>query len=138
MNEEENQFHRQQSLQKSLTSLYSPPYPKKSTGYTGDERDEGISMKPQDPFKMSSIDQPLHGGAPAAMAQREDAEEKASFWPILMLSAGANLLVLGLLQLFFSTNGVLRLEWDSSNWFLYSMCAVPLLVFGYRKAKQLL
>lgn len=136
MNDEESQFHRQQSLQKSLTSLYSPPYPKKSTGYTGDERDEGISMKSQDPFKMSSMDHSL--GAAPAMAQREDAEEKASFWPILMLSAGANLLVLGLLQLFFSTNGVLRLEWDSSNWFLYSMCAVPLLVFGYRKAKQLL
>ena len=62
---------------------------------------------------------------------------KNSFWPILLLSIGTNLLTLGLLQLFFSDNGFLRLEWDSSYWFVYCLAALPLFFFGFKKANVL-
>ncbi len=145
MSEEDNQFYRQQSLQKSLTTLYSPPYPKKSAGYTGSDKEEGLSMKSSDPFKMSPLDKPMKTATPFAtgsmagggVSEEATPDERASFWPIFLLSVGANLLLLGLLQLFFSTNGILRLEWESRHWFIYSLIGLPVLIFGYRKAKSL-
>ena len=69
--------------------------------------------------------------------EQQAAEGKSGFWPLLLLSIGANLLVIGLLQLFFSDGGLLTLEWDSSYWFVYCLGALPLCYFGYKKAKNL-
>ncbi|MBI2811766.1 MAG: hypothetical protein HYX67_13195 [Candidatus Melainabacteria bacterium] len=126
-----------QSLQDSLTSLYSPPYAGKSSG--------AATIKPEPPkepmaekrFNNSSISL----GAPTipadtAVEQHAD-EGKSSFWPILLLSVGGNLLTIGLLQLFFSDNGFLRLEWDSSYWFVYCLAAFPLFFLGFKKANLL-
>lgn len=64
-------------------------------------------------------------------------EGRSSFWPILLLSIGSNLLTIGLLQLLFSDRGFLRLEWDSSYWFVYCLGALPLFYFGFKKANTL-
>jgi hypothetical protein len=45
--------------------------------------------------------------------------------------------MLGLLQLFFSDSGKLKLEWDSSYWFVYCLAAAPLVLLGFKKANQL-
>jgi hypothetical protein len=125
--EEDSQFYRQQSLQNSLTSLYSPPYSVKHSTYTHSGKTEDSSfMKQTDQFKDVAPDKRF-----------QSSEEQTSFWPILFLSMGANLLLLGFLQLFFSENGFLRLEWETNNWFIYCLLALPLIGFGYKKAKEL-
>ena len=81
---------------------------------------------------------PLPKVKPAQEAEALPVEAaQSSFWPIFMLSIGANLLVIGLLQLFFSDNGILRLEWNSSRWYIYCLAALPLCYFGLQKAKEL-
>jgi hypothetical protein len=70
-------------------------------------------------------------------AEANAAQANNGFWPILLLSIGANLLTLGLLQLFFSDQGFLRLEWDSSYWFVYCLAALPLFFLGFKKANPL-
>jgi hypothetical protein len=144
-----------QSLQDSLTSLYTPPYAGKLPG--GEKKEftanfgSGLYdpiLKPNKPepqkepmvekrFNSSSISL----GAPtipvdSAEDQHLD-EGRSSFWPVLLLSIGANLLTIGLLQLLFSDNGFLRLEWNSSYWFAYCLAALPLFFFGFKKANLL-
>jgi len=119
-----------QSLQNSLTSLYTPPYAKNKT----------------EPLKEPMVEKRFNPAAPSLGAptipveQSEEsnaAQANSGFWPVLLLSIGANLLTLGLLQLFFSDQGFLRLEWDSSYWFVYCLAALPLFFFGFKKANLL-
>lgn len=70
-------------------------------------------------------------------AEKVTSEHKSSFFPILLLSIGSNLMVLGLLQLLFSDEGILRLEWKSHYWFLYCLGALPLLFLGLKRATTL-
>lgn len=129
------------SIQKSLTSLYPPPYAAKTvSSVPSEEKDhpkpikEPMSERKFNP-SMSSL------GAPSLPVNEKEVPHhegnKVEFWPILTLSLGANLLVIGLLQLFFSDQGVLRLEWNSSHWFFYCLAAVPFFLFGWKKAKAL-
>ncbi len=126
-----------QSLQDSLTSLYTPPYAGKNTNLMN------AFSKPQ-PLKEPMAENrlsPSHValGSPTipmdSTPQQAD-EGRSSFWPILLLSMGANLLTVGLLQLFFSDNGFLRLEWNSSYWFAYCLGSVPLFLYGFKKINQ--
>ncbi len=121
-----------QSLQDSLTSLYNPPYGKKETHLPPNEQ-------PMMDKRFNSQNTSL--GAPTipinTAAEQPIDEGKSSFWPILLLSIGTNLLTLGLLQLFFSDKGFLRLEWDSSYWFVYCLAALPVFFFGFKKANGL-
>lgn len=135
-----------QSLQDSLTSLYSPPYAGKNSGFMNNEKKEvPNSGKPEplsDPmaekkFTNSSVAM----GVPTIPVDSSEDHQieggRSSFWPILLLSIGGNLLTLGLLQLFFSDGGFLRLEWDSSYWFAYCLAALPLFFFGFKKVNSL-
>lgn len=144
--EEDAQFYRQQSLQDSLTALHSPLYSAKNSGYMHSDVKQGSTfMKQTDSFKGVIPEKRFHSSAPLGIPsippqmqeEQQLAEEKTSFWPILFLAVGANLLVLGLLQLFFSDNGLLRLEWDSTYWFVYCLAALPLVFLGYKKASLL-
>ncbi|MBI3236992.1 MAG: hypothetical protein HYZ48_04765 [Chlamydiales bacterium] len=146
VHEEDDQFYRQKSLQDSLTTLYSPPYSAKNPGYGQTDTNRGFSfMKQTDSFKDAVSEKRLHTapslGAPQIPADMHQeacaSDEKSGFWPILLLSIGANLLTIGFLQLFFSDRGFLRLEWDSSHWFIYCLAALPLLFLGYKKTTQL-
>ncbi len=123
-----------QSIQQSLSSLYPPPYAAKNTG------PKSVHSKPQEPMPEKRFQQTTSSGIPNIhldQSTEQQAEDKSSFWPLLLLSIGANLLVIGLLQLFFSNEGLLTLEWDSSYWFVYCLGALPLCYFGYKKAKGL-
>lgn len=143
--EDEGQFYRNQSLQDSLTAPYSPLYSTKHSAYNlSDPNKSSPFSKQADPFKEVSAEKKFTPATPLGiptipqeMQQEQIAEEKTSFWPILCLSMGANLLVLGLLQLFFSERGFLRLEWNSTYWFAYCLAALPLVFLGYKKANQL-
>ncbi len=144
--DEDAHFYRQQSIQESLTTPYSPPYSVKKPGYMPPDLKQGSSfMKQADSFKDVIPEKRFRPSAPLGSPSippemqegQQVAEEKTSFWPIFLLSIGANLLMLGLLQVFFSDKGYLRLEWDSSYWFVYCLSAVPFVFFGYKKASQL-
>ncbi len=145
--EGDTQFYRQQSLQDSLTAPYSPPYySAKDPGYMHADLKQGSPfMKQAESYRDILAEKRFSSthalGVPTIPPEMQQeqlvAEEKTSFWPILFLSIGANLLVLGVLQLFFSDHGLLRLEWDSSYWFVYCLIALPLLVFGYKRLSLL-
>ena len=69
----------------------------------------------------------------AAPSEERTQAESIPFWAILMLTLGANLLTLGLLQFFFSDHGVLRLEMNASYWFLMVLVGAPLIYLGLKK-----
>jgi hypothetical protein len=121
-----------QSIQESLTSLYTPPYGKNS--YKPEPLKESMVEKRFNP-SSPSLGAPTIPMEPDADASAE--QGKNGFWPILLLSIGANLLMLGLLQLFFSDNGFLRLEWNSTYWYIYCLAALPLFFFGFKKVNTL-
>jgi hypothetical protein len=137
-----------QSLQDSLTSLYTPPYVGKSAGFmnSASEKREVSNISKPEPLKELMAEKRFnHSSAtlgvptiPIETAEEQHVDEgRSSFWPILLLSIGANVLTVGLLQLFFSDNGFLRLEWDSSYWFVYCLAALPLFFFGFKKANMM-
>jgi uncharacterized protein with ATP-grasp and redox domains len=135
-----------QSLQDSLTSLYPPPYSAKNSTVSLNrtpKKEIFNSEPPKEPMAEKRFNQAASAslGIPTIPAdvngEHNLDQDKSSFWPILLLSIGANMLTLGLLQLFFSDNGFLRLEWNSSYWFIYCMAAFPLFFFGFKKANAL-
>lgn len=131
--------------QDNLTSLYPPPYSAKNLNpIHSEDKKEAYSMKQPNGFKDAFSEKRFSSNAPLGVpsipvASQEDApiDDKSSFWPILFLTIGSNLLMLGLLQLFFSDNGFLKLEWDSSYWFVYCLCAAPLVFLGFKKINQM-
>lgn len=123
-----------QAIQDSLTSLYTPPYQQKGakTSSEGKTKKESKTTERAAPIAH-------HGGVPATAAARDPVQEKAAktvLISIVALSVGSLLFILGILQIFFSEDGVLRLEWDASLWFIYCLASLPLLYYGYRKAEQ--
>lgn len=117
--------------QDPLSSLYPPTYTAKSE-----------EKKPSSAFKQADLFSPdkrmNSSGSPMIhTAEAPEQEEKGSFWSLLFLSVGSVLVLLGLLQLFFSEGGYLRLEWKSSYWFLYCLLGAPLFFFGFKKANAL-
>jgi hypothetical protein len=132
-NSAKQQHH--QSLQDSLTALYTPPYATKSTSlkeFSHPQKREPLS----EPMAEKRFTSPSFGAPtiPTSGTEEQSAvEDRSSFWPILFLSIGANLLTLGLIQLFFSDEGFLRLEWSSRYWFVYCLAAFPLFFLGFKK-----
>lgn len=112
-----------QTLQDSLTSLYNPPYHSKMS-----EKENPV------PKKQVVFTEPE---SPVAIAAEPEAEEGSNrdFWALFALIVGGNLLTLGLMQFFFSENGKLNLEWDSSYWYLYCLIALPLFYLGFKKTR---
>ncbi len=113
-----------QVLQESLTA----PYAFKKTNPTP------MSMIEKKSNTSSSFGIPP---LPAAGDEAVAKEGKSGFVPIFLLSLGGNLLTLGLLQLLFSEQGALKLEWDSSYWAFYCLAALPLFYLGLKKARHL-
>lgn len=132
-----------QSIQDSLTALYTPPYAKNPMRQAAQQAFPYQTIHPPKDLmveKRFNSSSPTFGAPviPADTNGESSAQEgKNGFWPILLLSIAANLLMLGLLQFFFSDEGFLRLEWDSSYWFVYCLAALPLLYFGFRKINTL-
>jgi hypothetical protein len=126
-----------QSLQESLASLYTPPY----NSAKSPQKSPVLQQKMSEFKKEVSSSPPLMNSSAAAVAAMPDEDRsessKASFWAIFALIVGGHLLTLGLLQLFFSEEGALHLEWDSQLWYLYCLISLPLFYFGYKKTKEL-
>lgn len=139
----EKSYLQQKALQDSLLSFYPPPYSlKKNNNANQSEQNNSTVL-------LKSIKEPALEkkfiSTPAAKAsfpkveektEMEYHEEKNGFWPILLLSVAANLLIVGMLQLLFSDEGYLRLEWNSHYWFFYCLASLPLFFLGYRKVHQ--
>jgi hypothetical protein len=116
-----------QTLQESLASLYTPPY----AGAKNAEKAPPPLKKKLSEFKEAP--QPMMNIPTVAKEENSGEETKKDFWVLFALIVGANLLTLGLLQFFFSEGGTLQLEWDSSYWYLYCLIALPLFYFGIKK-----
>jgi hypothetical protein len=99
------------STNESLGALYTPPY----TAKPAETEEKKPFFKQSEPSKLSS--------------PKIDPNNKG-FLPILLLTLGGNLLALGLLQLFFSEQGVVKLEVNASYWFLFILVSIPLFYFG--------
>lgn len=110
------------SLQDSLTAPYAP----------------SPARPAQAPiFEKKSL--PSQPSVQAAVAEAPSSanEGKKAFLPLLLLALAGNLMTIGILLLLFAEDGVLRLEWDAGNWFIYCLCALPLFFFGLKKASSL-
>ena len=132
-----------QSLEDSLASLYTPPYQGKRPQFAEPQNiQKQLNPKPEPmynerPLYKDVTERPQMDPLLGAMVKEEDDQTKSSLWPTVFLFAGANCLFLGLMQLFFSKNGILRLEWDSNYWFVYCLLGAPFLYLGYKKIKEL-
>jgi hypothetical protein len=128
-----------QSIQDSLTSLYTPPYSNKSSPYMKQDKEKSPPKQTPRESHESRINASLgkiNISGSTGVSIEEKIEGKSSFAPLLFLLFGGNLLIIGLLQFFFSERGVLRLEWDSTYWFIYCLIAIPAIYFGLKKANQ--
>jgi hypothetical protein len=130
-----------QSLQDSLTSLYTPPYSQRASNVEAEENE--IAKKKSDSFREVKIEKSNFSSVKAAamqhnaaQAEDEEAQNKSPLVPILLLSLGSNLFLLGIFQFFFSQGGFLRLEWDASYWFIYSLLSLPFLYLGIKKVSK--
>ncbi|NNM43685.1 MAG: hypothetical protein HKM07_05025 [Chlamydiae bacterium] len=112
-----------QSLEDSLTNLYKPPY-------GGGSTTTSTYSKPKEAVQERVMEETM---IKENTISEVDQTTKNTLWSILFLSAGANLFILGLLQLFFSNGGILRLEWNAHYWFVYSLLSLPILYFGIKK-----
>lgn len=129
-----------QSLQDSLTSLYTPPYSGKRPVFSQEPKKETPIYKESAMYKNvtdEKFQDPLKAISAATANEIETQEGESSLWPTVLMVAASNFLVLGLLQLFFSENGLLKLEWDGSYWFIYCLMAFPLFYLGIQKMKKL-
>ena len=64
-------------------------------------------------------------------------EAKTVIGPLLLLTLGAQLLLLGFFMLLFSSKGALTLKWDARLWYIYILAATALLIFGTKSVKKL-
>ncbi|MBI2742798.1 MAG: hypothetical protein HYX48_02650 [Chlamydiales bacterium] len=130
------QLFKHQALQESLTSLYSPPYSKKAAE-AQTETPEPVKKRVETFKEVKTVTAGL--GATTMQinnseGEAHEAQSQSGLLPILFLSIGSNLCLLGLLQFFFSEGGFLKLEWDASYWFIYCLISLPLIYFGMKKA----
>lgn len=129
-----------QSLQDSLTSLYTPPYSGKRPQFTQREQQISSTVKDNAMYKNvtdEKFQDPLQAISTAAANESHEKEGESSLWTTVFMVVASNFFLLGLLQLFFSENGVLKLEWDGSYWFIYCLISLPLFYMGIKKLKQL-
>ncbi|MCI0381660.1 MAG: hypothetical protein L0207_01215 [Chlamydiae bacterium] len=127
-----------QSLQDSLHSLYQPPYSGKKSPF----EEEPVKIVQEQPMKAQVAKEPIYSDSSNYMQEElkkfaPQAGVKSSLWPTILVISGSNLLIWGFIQLFFSQENILKLEWDSSYWFFYCLLAAPLLFFGLKKTKEL-
>jgi hypothetical protein len=109
------------------TNLYAPPYSSKPASEPLETRQETKIAKTT-PFYAEKDG--------SAVIDRTEVSETKSFWPLLSLVIGGNLLTLGILQFFFSDHGMVRLEINGSYWFLMLLASLPLFYFGFKSSSK--
>jgi hypothetical protein len=71
------------------------------------------------------------------MGEEEAPPSKSALLAILLFTLGVQLLLLALMMVFCSHQGILILTWNAHTWFLYFFASFPLLYFGYRALTKL-
>jgi hypothetical protein len=117
--------------QETFSTLYSPPYSSKPAETLGNSRE--ASRETRVLPKTTPIYAEKDGGE---MIDKTETSETKSFWPLLSLILGGNLLTLGILQFFFSDHGTVRLEINGSYWFLMLLVSLPLFYFGLKSSPK--
>lgn len=105
------------SSAESLAGLYSPPYASGRSLPTSSIEEKR---------KLPEVKNEIKG------QETKVALKKSEILPISLLVIGSNILLLGLLQLLLSDEGILTLEWHSKYWYLYSLLSAPLLYLGVK------
>jgi hypothetical protein len=108
------------SEQDSGGALYPPPYSNKNVAYMNVEKE--LSKKQVKPAPAAPV---------AAVAEKR--EEEVGFATVFLSLLGSTLFILGLMQGFFSENGVLTLEWNCKYWFVFCLAAFPMLYWAAKK-----
>jgi len=126
-----------QSLEDSLTSLYTPPYQGKRPQFGQAETPEYEEEEEEPSMYKSVTEKPELNPLMGATVEETEEPQKSSLWPTAFLLGGTQITILGLMQLLFSKNGTLKLEWNANYWFFYLILGAPLLYFGYKKLKEL-
>lgn len=144
---EQNSFQtpifQSQSLEDSLTSLYMPPYQGKRPRFDAPIEEESfpttstMDYQQEMPLYKEVTEKPQLDPLAGATTHEEETPQKSSFVPMTLLLGGAHFAVIGLMQLFFSKNGILRLEWNANYWFFYFLVSAPLFYFGAKKIKYI-
>ncbi|MBN2478723.1 MAG: hypothetical protein JXA94_00690 [Parachlamydiales bacterium] len=120
------------SPEETLQSLYPPPYKPKvidtRPGKEGGEEDDDEFE--EDENGNDSNDE-------ESQDEDERRSDKSSLLFTILLLLGVNIFVFSMLLLFFSENGSLTLSWNAKYWFLYSIFAMPLLLFGFKGLNKL-
>jgi len=141
----EKNYLQQKALQDSLLSFYPPPYSlRKNHPIKQDEQkineQKSATVLLKAPKEEPILEKKFVSASSNSVfpkieekTEKEYQENKNSFWPILLLSIAANLFIVGILQLLFSDEGYLRLEWNSHYWFFYCLASLPLFFLGYKK-----
>ena len=136
-----------QSLEESLASLYKPPYAIRNRQGLGvpDEREEAsfetVAPRGENPVQSYKTEEVKDGAISLPETAHGGLDKKEEHWggvlPLIFLSVGFVLVVLSLLILFFSKEGMVHLEWNSSHWFIYLLIGLPTSYAGVRLLKRL-
>lgn len=131
-----------QPLKESLASLYKPPYSVRNRRGLGvpDERVETTFTRAE-PAKEDPLSYYEQGKVGKKVEEKVEVVEQerqiGGVLPLVLLLIGTVFLVLAIALFFFSSNGVLTLEWKSSYWFLYALLSLPFLFLAIRLLKKL-
>ena len=124
------------SSQESLASLYPPPYSNRNFSQMKIDNNKDSQSKFKAPQALAENPFAKMPLAANAAVEKQEVQDKSGFMPLLLILLGSNLLTLGLMQVMFSDDGLLRLEWSSKYWFYYCLLALPLISLGMKKLKQ--
>lgn len=140
-----------QSLQESLTSLYTPPYQGKvpqfdttAPGAAPRTHPEPAAQEPSFSYEKTAQYKdvtPLYSQEPSGSNETTEPEEptettKSSLWPSLCLTLGTFLFLMGFMQMAFGQNGILRMEWNAKYWFFYLFFSIPCFFAGVKQLKN--
>ena len=110
----------------SLSHRYRPPYePNREVKM----RESAPETNVADPFAAHK-EEFARNSQPQQEPLVKKEEGKQQTLAILLLTLGAQALTIGLLILFFSTDGQLTLQWSSRFWYIYCLVSLPFLFLG--------
>lgn len=115
-------------------SLFSPPYK-----VDGQEEERHV---PASPYPVNEEPEPTQ--TPEAVVPSSSKSEnpflseevRTIVLPLVLLLSGSAFFLFGIALLLFSQNGVFTLQWNGGSWYLFLLCALPMLFFGWRYLQQ--
>lgn len=118
-------FEENNQKNSDLSSLYNPPYLSKSIG----EARREITQESINNFSSTSEER-------EDLQNLENTLAKKELIVIILLSVGGQFMMLGLMLLLFSVDGVVTLQWKSKYWYFYCIFSMPFLLLGLKSLKK--